>query len=47
MINLRGFYTPPGGEAIPTKKGLTLSVELLPELKEAVGKLEEALELTC
>jgi len=46
LINLRGFYTPPGGEAIPTKKRLTLSVELRPELTEAVLKLEEAMELT-
>ncbi len=31
------------GENVPTKKGLTLRVDLFPEFKRAVEKLEAAL----
>jgi len=44
LIDLRVYYIPPVGEAIPTKKGLSLSIELYSELKEAILKLEDALE---
>lgn len=30
-------------EAVPTKKGLTISLELIPRLKEAIIKAEKAL----
>ncbi len=33
----------PGGEFHPTKKGLTLSVDLIDDLSEAVEKLKEKL----
>ena len=39
-INLRVFCDAEGKEErVPTKKGLTLSVSLFPELKEAIEKL--------
>ena len=43
-IDIRIYYKSEDGEYRPSKKGVTLSPELLPELKEAVKKLEEALE---
>jgi hypothetical protein len=43
LIDLRVYYVLPGGEPVPTKKGITMSVELYPELKEAILKLGEEL----
>jgi len=44
LIDLRSWYDPGNGEERkPTKKGLTLSVDLFPELKKAILALEEAL----
>ena len=44
LINIRVWYKPPGeDEARPTKKGISLAVELFPELKKAIDKLGEAL----
>lgn len=44
LIDLRVYYHHrEGAEPAPTKKGLTLSVRLLPQLKRAVLRLEEAL----
>lgn len=43
-IDLRVFYEADDDEFRPTKKGLTLSPELLPELEQAVHKLKEAVE---
>ncbi len=45
-LHLRVFYKAPedrGGEFHPTKKGLTLSVDLIDDLSEAVEKLKEKL----
>ena len=41
-IDLRVFYKADNDEMRPTKKGLTLSPELLPELEQAIQKLIEA-----
>jgi len=43
-IDIRVFYKGDDGEYHPSKKGVTLSPDLLPDLQEAVKKLEEALE---
>lgn len=44
LIDLRSWYDPGGGEERkPTRKGLTLSVDLFPELKKAILALEQAL----
>lgn len=43
LIDLRVFAMKRDGE-VPTRKGLTISVDLLPELKEAVISLEAALK---
>ena len=44
LIDLRVYYIPPSGDPVPTRKGLTLSVDLYRELKDAVLKLGEALK---
>lgn len=43
LMDLRVYYCPPEGEPVPTKKGITMSIELYPELKEAIPKLGEQL----
>lgn len=43
-IDIRTYYKGDDGEFHPSKKGVTMSPELLPDLVEAVQKLEEALE---
>ncbi|ROQ90975.1 transcriptional coactivator p15/PC4 family protein [Desulfosoma caldarium] len=43
-IDIRIYYKGDDGEYRPSKKGVTLSPELLPDLQDAVKKLEEALE---
>ena len=43
-IDLRVFFRGDDGEMHPGKKGLTLSVALLPELEIAVKKLHEAMK---
>lgn len=43
-IDIRIYYKGDDGEYHPSKKGITLSPELFPDLKEAMKKLEEALE---
>jgi hypothetical protein len=40
-IDLRVYYRGDDGEYHPSKKGLTLSLDLLPELLEAVQKAQE------
>ena len=40
-VDLRIYYKASDGEYRPTKKGITLSPDLLPELGEAVRKLIE------
>lgn len=44
LIDLRVYYAPPGREAIPTKKGLTMSIDLFSELEAAIVKLGEVLK---
>lgn len=40
-VDLRIYYRGDDGEFHPSKKGLTLSLDLFPELEEAVQKLKE------
>ena len=40
-VDLRIYYRASDGEYRPTKKGITMSPDLLPELGEAVRKLIE------
>jgi hypothetical protein len=40
-VDLRIFFKASDGEFRPTKKGITISPELLPELGEAIRKLIE------
>ena len=43
-LDLRIFFRPKeGGDLRPTKKGVTLSLELFPELKKAVALCEKKL----
>jgi hypothetical protein len=42
-IDLRIYYKTDDGEYHPSKKGLTLSLDLLQELEQAVEKLREAI----
>lgn len=44
LVDLRVYYVSPDGEPVPTKKGLTMSVELYPDLRHSILKLAEALE---
>jgi len=44
-IDFRWFYKPDGTENyIPTKKGISLSVDHIPKLKSAIEKAEKAVE---
>jgi len=43
FIDIRVYWKPADGEPGPTKKGVTLSPELFPRLKEAISALEAAL----
>jgi len=44
VVDLRIYYRPLDGSAPrPTRKGITLSVKQLPELKQAVLEMERAL----
>lgn len=40
-VDLRVYYKGDDGEFHPSKKGLTLSLDLFPDLEEAVRKLRE------
>jgi hypothetical protein len=42
-LDIRVFYQGDDGEYKPSKKGVALSPELLPELETAIQKLKEAL----
>lgn len=44
LIDLRIYYQAEDGEWRPTKKGISLSVELFPELKQAITDLEKLLQ---
>lgn len=44
LIDLRVFVIKENSDGIATRKGLTLNVDLLPELKRAVLALEKALK---
>lgn len=41
-IDLRIYYKGDDGEYHPSRKGLTLSIDLLPDLEEVIRKLKEA-----
>jgi hypothetical protein len=43
-LDLRIYYQDDAGEWKPTRKGVSLSTDFMPELKEAVMALEKALE---
>jgi len=43
-VDIRIYYKGDDGEFHPSKKGVTLSVELFPELETGFQKLKEALE---
>ena len=40
-LDLRLWYQAKGGEYLPTKKGLTLSLEFLPEVVRGLAKIAE------
>lgn len=42
-IDLRIYYMDDQGEWKPTRKGISLATDFMPELKEAVGALEKEL----
>ena len=42
-VDLRIYYKGDDGEYRPSKKGLTLSLDLFPDLEEAVNKLHEVI----
>jgi hypothetical protein len=42
-VDIRIYYKGDDGEFHPSKKGVTLSVELFPELEAAMQKLKESL----
>lgn len=45
VIDIRVWTQPPqGNEKVPTGKGININVRLFPQLKEAVGKLEQELK---
>jgi hypothetical protein len=43
-VDLRVYYQDDNGEYKPSKKGIAISPELLPELENAIGKLKEIIE---
>ncbi len=44
LIDLRVWALKDGKDAVATRKGISISIELLPELKKAVLALEKALK---
>lgn len=42
-VDLRIYYKGDDGEFHPSKKGLTLSLDLFPEIEEAIRKLREVI----
>ena len=42
-VDLRIYYRGDDGEYHPSKKGLTIALELFPEIEEAIQKLREAI----
>jgi hypothetical protein len=43
-VDIRVYYQDDSGEFKPSKKGIAISPELLPELENSIGKLKEILE---
>ncbi|RMF94368.1 MAG: transcriptional coactivator p15 [Nitrospinota bacterium] len=43
LIDVRTYYQTEEGEWRPTKKGVSISVDLFPELKQAIVNLEKRL----
>lgn len=44
-IDLRIYYMDDQGEWKPTRKGISLSTDFMPELKDAVSQIEAALAI--
>lgn len=44
LVDIRAFYEDEDGEWRPTKKGISVSVELIDELLKGVQKLREAVD---
>lgn len=44
LLDIRIYAGPRGQETVPTKKGISLPIELFGELRTAVDSLEEVLE---
>ncbi len=42
LFSLRVYVEKEGSDPLPTKKGLTVGVKLVPELKQAILKAEQA-----
>jgi len=40
-LDIRAYYQRDDGQRHPTKKGITLSLDLLPELEKALSKLQD------
>jgi len=45
VIDIRVFFPIAGGAPRPTKKGITISTKLLPELTKSVNALKEHIDL--
>ena len=43
-IDIRVFYTSNGKDYLPSKKGITLNVEVLPKLMQALEKADKVLK---
>jgi hypothetical protein len=43
-VDFRVYYQDDSGEYKPSKKGIAISPELLPELENAIGKLKKVIE---
>lgn len=43
-VDLRVYYQDDNGEYKPSKKGIAISPDLLPELENAIGKLKDIIE---
>lgn len=42
LVSIRVFYQRKGGESLPTKKGITFDVKLLPEIIKALEAAHKA-----
>jgi hypothetical protein len=44
LVDIRIFAGPRGQETVPTRKGISIPIELYDEFKKAINSLEEILE---